>query len=86
MVKNNGNDKLLESWIWAAVCSIRGTKEAPKYKGLVLPLFFTKHLCDLFDDGLNRIAGELGGRARPFDLTKRDKKLTRFFCAITAEP
>jgi type I restriction-modification system DNA methylase subunit len=24
--------KSLESWIWDAACSIRGTKDAPKYK------------------------------------------------------
>ena len=25
-------DKSLESWIWDAACSIRGAKDAPKYK------------------------------------------------------
>ena len=28
----NGNDKSLESWIWDAACSIRGAKDAPKFK------------------------------------------------------
>ncbi len=32
MANNNGNGKSLESWIWAAACSIRGAKDAPKYK------------------------------------------------------
>jgi type I restriction enzyme M protein len=27
-----GTDKSLESWIWDAACSIRGAKDAPKYK------------------------------------------------------
>lgn len=28
----------------------------PKYKDYILPLIFTKRLCDVFDDELNRIA------------------------------
>jgi type I restriction enzyme M protein len=43
----NGNDKSLESWIWDAACSIRGAKDAPKFKDYILPLIFTKRLCDL---------------------------------------
>ena len=54
----NGNDKSLESWIWDAACSIRGAKDAPKFKDYILPLIFTKRLCDVFDDELNRIAKE----------------------------
>ena len=51
--------KSLESWIWDAACSIRGAKDAPKYKDYILPLIFTKQagyrqqqklLCDVFDD------------------------------------
>ena len=34
----NGNDKSLESWIWDAACSIRGAKDAPKFKDYILPL------------------------------------------------
>ncbi len=48
-------DKSLESWIWDAACSIRGAKDAAKYKEFILPLIFTKRLCDVFDDELNRI-------------------------------
>jgi type I restriction enzyme M protein len=50
----NGNGKSLESWIWDAACSIRGAKDAAKYKEFILPLIFTKRLCDVFDDELNR--------------------------------
>ena len=46
-------DKSIESWIWDAACSIRGAKDAPKYKDFILPLIFTKRLCDVFDDELN---------------------------------
>jgi type I restriction-modification system DNA methylase subunit len=53
-------DKSLESWIWDAACSIRGAKDAPKFKDYILPLIFTKRLCDVFDDELNRIAKEVG--------------------------
>ena len=46
------NDKSLESWIWDAACSIRGAKDAAKYKEFILPLIFAKRLCDVFDDEL----------------------------------
>ena len=38
MANHNGNGKSLESWIWTAACSIRGAKDAPKYKNYILPL------------------------------------------------
>ncbi len=63
-------DKSLESWIWDAACSIRGAKDAPKYKDFILPLIFTKRLCDVFDDELNRIADEVGSRKKAFQLVK----------------
>ena len=72
-------DKSLESWIWDAACSIRGAKDAPKFKDYILPLIFTKRLCDVFDDELNRIAKEVGSRAKAFKLVKHDKKLVRFY-------
>src|SRR2546423_6002297 len=65
-------DKSLESWIWDAACSIRGAKDAPKYKDYILPLIFTKRLCDVFDDEVNRIAKEVGGRAKAFRLIEAD--------------
>lgn len=75
-------DKSLESWIWDAACSIRGAKDAPKYKEFILPLIFAKRLCDVFDDELNRIAREVGSRAKAFALVKHDKKLVRFFLPL----
>jgi len=62
---NNEQDKSIESWIWDAACSIRGAKDAPKYKDFILPLIFTKRLCDVFDDEVNRIAGESVCARRP---------------------
>jgi type I restriction enzyme M protein len=76
------NGKSLESWIWDAACSIRGAKDAPKFKDYILPLIFTKRLCDVFDDELNRIAREVGGRAKAFKLVKHDKKLVRFYLPL----
>src|SRR3954470_8478430 len=74
--------KSLEAWIWAAACSIRGAKDAPKYKDFILPLVFTKRLCDVFDDEIDRIATEVGSRAKAFELVKRDKKLVRFYLPL----
>lgn len=63
MAKNNNHineDKSLEQWLWDAACSIRGAKDAPKYKDYILPLVFAKRLCDVFDDEINRIAKAVG--------------------------
>jgi type I restriction-modification system DNA methylase subunit len=73
---NNASDKSLESWIWDAACSIRGAQEAPKFKDFILPLIFTKRLCDVFDDELNRIAVEVGSGSPPAD-SKKDAQQRR---------
>ena len=77
--------KSLESWIWDAACSIRGAKDAAKYKDFILPLIFTKRLCDVFDDEVNRIAEAVGSRAKAFKLVKHDKKLVRFYLPLQPE-
>ena len=82
MAQTNGSDKSLESWIWDAACSIRGAKDASKFKDYILPLIFTKRLCDVFDDELNRIAKEVGSRAKALKLVKHDKKLVRFYLPL----
>ena len=78
----NSNGKSLENWIWDAACSIRGAKDAAKYKEFILPLIFTKRLCDVFDDELDRIAKEVGSRAKAFKVVKNDKKLVRFYLPL----
>ncbi len=78
MNKVEQNGKSLESWIWDAACSIRGAKDAPKYKEFILPLIFIKRLCDVFDDEINRIAQEVGSRAKAFKLVKHDKRMNGF--------
>lgn len=75
MANSIDKDKSLESWIWDAACSIRGAKEASKYKDFILPLIFVKRLCDVFDDELNRIAKEVGSRNKAFELAKLSKGL-----------
>jgi type I restriction enzyme M protein len=87
------NNKSLESWIWDAACSIRGAKDAPKYKDYILPLIFTKRLCDVFDDELNRIAKEVGSREKAFKLIEADwrkvknkkEAMVRFYLPLRPE-
>jgi type I restriction enzyme M protein len=78
----DSSGKSLEAWIWDAACSIRGAQEAPKYKDFILPLIFTKRLCDVFDDEVNRIAERVGSRDKAFKLVERDHKLVRFYLPI----
>ena len=89
MAKQNGKTeekaKSLESWIWDASCSIRGTQEAPKYKNFILPLVFVKRLCDVYDDEINRIAEEVGSRKKAFKWVKQDKKIVRFYIPLEPE-
>jgi type I restriction enzyme M protein len=81
----SSTEKSLESWIWDAASSIRGAKDAPKYKDYILPLIFTKRLCDVFDDEVNRIAKEVGSRKKAFQLAKADHKLVRFYLPLVPE-
>ena len=38
--KEAAKDESLETWIWDAACSIRGAKDAAKYKDYILPTAF----------------------------------------------
>ena len=82
MAEPVSKDKSLESWIWDAACSIRGAQDAAKYKDYILPLIFTKRLCDVFDDEVNRIAEEIGSRGKAFQIVKADHKLVRFYLPL----
>jgi len=53
-----------------------------KYKDFILPLIFTKRLCDVFDDELNRIATNVGSREKAFNIVAMDKKLVRFYLPL----
>lgn len=91
MANHTNNTKSLEQWLWDAACSIHGAIDAPKYKDFILPLVFTKRLCDVFDDEVNRIAEQVGGRAKAFKLIEADwrkaktsgnKPMVRFYIPI----
>ena len=85
MAKQNGNGekvKSMESWIWAAACSIRGAADAPKYKDYILPLIFTKRLCDVYDDEIARIAEKVKTKTKALQLVERDKSLVRFYLPV----
>jgi len=47
--------KILETWLWDAACSIRGSMDAPKFKDYILPLVFVKRLSDVFEDELGKL-------------------------------
>jgi type I restriction enzyme M protein len=79
---NHKNGKSLESWIWDAACSIRGAKDAAKYKDYILPLIFVKRLCDVFDDEVNRIAKNIGNRSKAYALIEKDRKLVRYYLPL----
>ncbi|HEY57639.1 MAG TPA: SAM-dependent DNA methyltransferase [Anaerolineae bacterium] len=70
----------LESWLWDAACKLRGPVDAPKFKDYILPLVFLKRLSDVFDDEVQRVAGEF---AMPLDealnLVEQDHDLVRFY-------
>lgn len=85
MASNGNGEKSLESWIWDAACSIRGAQDAPKYKDFILPLVFTKRMCDVFDDEIDRIAEKIGSRAKAFKLVTRDQNLVRFYLPLKPE-
>lgn len=78
-------DKSLENWIWDAACSIRGAKDAPKFKDYILPLIFIKRLCDVFDDELDRMAKEVGSRKKAFQLANADHELVRFYLPLVPD-
>ena len=58
--------KPMEQMLWNAACSIRGEKDAPKFKDYLLPLLFLKRLSDVFAmslgdvDELLRRSAEIG--------------------------
>jgi len=56
--------KSMENLLWKAACSIRGEKDAPKFKDYILPLLFMKRLSDVFEDEFARLqVFERGGNA-----------------------
>ncbi|KAF0109705.1 MAG: N-6 DNA methylase [Rhodospirillaceae bacterium] len=71
--------KPMEQMLWDAACSIRGEKDAAKFKDYLLPLLFLKRLSDVFDDELGRLAEEYGDRTTALEIAERDHNLLRFY-------
>jgi type I restriction enzyme M protein len=71
--------KPMEQMLWDAACSIRGEKDAPKFKDYLLPLLFLKRLSDVFDDEISRLAEEYGDREIALEIAEEDKELLRFY-------
>ena len=71
--------KPMEQMLWDAACSIRGAKDAAKFKDYLLPLLFLKRLSDVFDDEIDRLAEEYGDRAVAQEIAESDHELLRFY-------
>ena len=71
--------KPMEQMLWDAACSIRGEKDAPKFKDYLLPLLFLKRLSDVFDDEIARLAEEYGDRDVALEIAEADHALLRFY-------
>lgn len=71
--------KSMEQMLWDAACSIRGEKDAPKFKDYLLPLLFLKRLSDVFDDEIARLAEEFGDLDVALEIAESDHSLLRFY-------
>ena len=76
--------KSMEQMLWDAACSIRGEKDAAKFKDYLLPLLFLKRLSDVFDDEIERLAEEYGDRAAAVEIAEADHDLLRFYLPLEA--
>lgn len=71
--------KPMEQMLWDAACSIRGEKDAAKFKDYLLPLLFLKRLSDVFDDEITRLTEEYGDRKTALEIAEGDHSLLRFY-------
>lgn len=69
----------MEQMLWDAACSIRGEKDAAKFKDYLLPLLFLKRLSDVFDDEIARLAEDYGDRDTALEIAEGDHSLLRFY-------
>ena len=76
--------KPMEQMLWDAACSIRGEKDAAKFKDYLLPLLFLKRLSDVFDDEIDRLAEEYGDRQTALEIAEGDHSLLRFYLPAEA--
>lgn len=73
------SNKSMEQMLWDAACSIRGEKDAPKFKDYLLPLLFVKRLSDVFDDEVQRLTETYGDRETAMEILEADHSLVRFY-------
>lgn len=71
--------KSMEQMLWEAASSIRGEKDAPKFKDYLLPLLFLKRLSDVFDDEIARLAEDFGDLDVALEIAETDHSLLRFY-------
>ena len=76
--------KPMEQMLWDAACSIRGEKDAAKFKDYLLPLLFLKRLSDVFDDEIQRLAEEYGDTTIAREIAESDHDLLRFYLPLEA--
>jgi len=71
--------KSMEQMLWESACSIRGERDAAKFKDYLLPLLFLKRLSDVFDDEIARLVEEYGDRDTALEIAEDDHELLRFY-------
>lgn len=71
--------KSMEGLLWKAACSIRGEKDAPKFKDYILPLVFIKRLSDVFEDEVVRLTEIYGDEETARTVLDADHGLVRFY-------
>jgi type I restriction enzyme M protein len=71
--------KSMEQMLWDAACSIRGEKDAPKFKDYILPLIFIKRLSDVFEDEVKRLVETYGDEDTALSILEADHTLVRFY-------
>ncbi|HBH02701.1 MAG: XRE family transcriptional regulator [Candidatus Rokubacteria bacterium RBG_16_73_20] len=69
----------MEGMLWRAACSIRGEKDAPKFKDYILPLIFIKRLSDVLDDEVARLIETYGDEETARSVIEADHSLVRFY-------
>jgi len=78
------SNKSMEQMLWDAACSVRGEKDAPKFKDYLLPLLFIKRLSDVFDDEIQRLTEQFGERRTALEVLEDDHTLVRFYLPAEA--
>ncbi len=76
--------KSMEQMLWSAACSIRGEKDAPKFKDYILPLIFIKRLSDVFEDEIERFAETYGDKETALTIIEADHQIVRFYIPAEA--